>query len=356
MIQTKPPSGTVVHKHRDDNKKAPIVTVPPKFFYCQKKCPTLAIFMVKDSQLIGQPAVEKLINKKKPSPEDVRALAKPFSDILEEGIVRGLHEIIPTNQIKMLAGLKETLVRTAAAEVQSGLRFSTALTLFHQYKQKYLNDANLQIVAHTGVFLPATDQTRGQDAAHNELREALIEAIAEELSGSQLLNRMILKQLEMTPHGRKIIEDHGLTGKVSCLSEVGKITKPLTPVKPTKKGANKATESEFETARAIFAVIIHELREEVKDRARALKREKFPKPGPSRDGRTRSPSPSRTPIKLESKKTYSGGRPKNGFERPVPLVPSFPDEHRDAHRSAWVSEPMRLESKAFKKLLQRFTN
>lgn len=335
--------------------------------YCQKNCPTLTPFINirKKHQVIGQDAVEKLKQKSVPSGKEVRVDSKKMPGVLLPNTTRGLHEIVPTDQVERLARLEIEKLRHDIAEILSGARTSTALTMFNQCKPEFLADPNKQIVAHNGVFHPATRHTGGQADAHEQLRIALWEGLAiADLSGSELLIHMVNKQLEISVRGKKIMVDVGITGELSVLTQIGMISEPLgrsrltiihreesqrKPLSPealraidellTRLGLPLRPEPVEKTNRAKFAILNHEAREGVKDRVRALKRRLYPHPGPSPDGRTRSPSPSRTPLTVMHRTTYTGGDYEEGYERPLPEIPTFPTL---ADESAWVTAPQRL--------------
>jgi hypothetical protein len=339
--------------------------------YCQKSCPTLKDFLKKPDQTMrGQVAVEQLIKKEVPAKKDVRVRAKKMPGILRPGVAAGLHEIVPTNQIEILARIKDDKFRLAIGLIQSGARTSTALTIFNQYNQKYQADPDKHLVAHTGLFYPAPSHTKGQDDAHNQLRKP-IEDFAE-FSDDQMLIHFVNQHLNISPHGKKIMEDPGITGEVSILSQIGKISKSLQrsginiwyskkpfrpsavkipfdwqiePLNPSyselieKLLASIPRVEPVKTSRAKFAIKLHEQREEMKDRVRAVIDSISPNSGASPDGRIRSPSPCRTPIELHHETTYTGGDHQDGYERPLPDLPTFPTL---ADKAAWITAPQRL--------------
>lgn len=332
--------------------------------YCQKTCVTMIPFILKRERIVAQVAVNKLKQKIVPSDDNVRVTAVNMPGILQSGAGCGLHEIVPTGLRSYLAGVEDDNLRGAIAEIQSGARTSTALTMFNQYNPTHQANPNTQIAAHIGVFHPLGEHTKGQDHAHRHLSNAWREAIRFNLSGKEFLIHMVNQHLEISVRGKKIMVDVGITGELSVLSQIGRISEPLgrsrltiiyrgeserKPLTPdalkaidellTSLGLPLRPEPVEKTNRAKFAILNHEAREGVKDRVRATKRSIYPHPGPSPDGRTRSPSPCRTPLKVMHRTTYTGGDFEEGYERPLPEIPTFPTL---ADEAAWVTAPQRL--------------
>jgi len=342
--------------------------------YSQRSCPTLTPFIEKNQQIVGQDVVEKLIKKEVPGKDEVRVKPKEIPGILRcDTTTAGLHEIVPTNQRTILARIEDDKFRHAIALIQSGARTSTALTIFNQYNPKYQADPDKQLVAHSGLFYPASSHTKGQPHAHDQLRKPM-EALAD-FSGDELLIYYGNQHLNISPHGKKIMEDPGITGEVSILRQIGGISKPLKqsginfwyskepfspkllrvpddfcldevqPLDPSyseliKKLLVSIPRVEpVKTSRAKFAIKLHEPREKIKDRLRAVINSISPNPGARPNGRIRSPSPCRTPIIVDHEATYTGGDYQDGYERPLPDLPTFPTL---ADKAAWIMAPQRL--------------
>lgn len=203
--------------------------------------------------------------------------------------------------------------------------------------KKLERNQRLQIVAHTGVF-PNAAHTKGQDAAHKKLRDE-VKAVMDSgpsLSEDAILVRMVGGQLRIMPHGQQIAEDPGITGEVSILSDVRKLSEPLQKAPPED---GKSSEVENPPSRFTFAQLLHSAREKAKARLfKLIKDRKLDGAAP--------PSPRRAPLQLISSTSYSGGEPVEGepTEPPSPL-PQFSGGHPMADQAAWVTQSLRLKPK-----------
>ncbi len=250
--------------------------------------------------IVGEAAVDKLTQGVEPSSTDVRVNARPFD---ETTMGQGLHEFVVTSDRKNIAKVKNKSMRKELALAQSGARSTPALTV--------LKTDTGTIAGHTGTFVdpskPRSSQgTSGQAAAHDVLRTARSNIVTK--GNTDVVHIDVLNAgLDTLATGPELLNaTHLLT---------------LTP--------NLTTATTIEE----FAMTIHEVREGIKDRTRALRRNL---PATSKK-RTRSPSPPRAPMT----KTGKGGQ-YSKKPRKLPPVPNFPTTNTTAHMTAWATQPGRL--------------
>ncbi|CAN5492809.1 hypothetical protein BH10PSE14_BH10PSE14_45260 [soil metagenome] len=252
---------------------------------------------------------------KAPAATDVRVPA-----VKSPGLYRGsgLHEVVPTNfGAKVAKSGNEALIGA-----QSGFRTSTGRQLF--------NIGGGEVGAHT-AFAPKQQgrgytHTKGQAQAHDELRDVAEEIIDDDIDDrDEVLNKITLGHLGVTPHGQAILGSPYLTGLLpnddTSLGEVGKVKKKGKP----------------DPQRLRIAQERHREREEVKRRGRTHKRVTGSK-------LKLSPSPPRTPIDQHGKGGDYIKKPKLKDEvEPFPFDPTAGEDYEySAQVAAWLSQPQRF--------------
>lgn len=266
--------------------------------YSQKTDPTLFPYIPKGGEIIGEQAVILQLKKVNPSSAHVRVKARKLSNTT---MGQGLHEFIPTSERAKIALIKNAIMRDTVAQAQSGARSTPAL-------QPMVNPAG-GVAAHTGTFVSpskpnASQHTKGQGPAHDELRKALSATMAKgipEVVVPDILNA----QIDGTPTGPAILADApNLVGVTPNLTDVASIP--------------------------AFAEEVHERREKMKDRTRTIVGNLHP----NLRKHTRSPSPERKSLK------DGGGY--SGTHRSRSPEPKFTGNYRVAEQAAWASQSMRL--------------
>lgn len=276
--------------------------------YSQATDPTLKVFIPKGKKYVGQAAADEQMKNKTPLAGAVRVASKTIVGSNTDGA--GLHEIIPTSYRGEVLGDDDLI------GMQSGMRTSTAHTLLsHRFY-----DGSSDLGGHTGFFA-SNKGTRGQAAAHDHLREGVDEINkTPNMHRDDKINMMLNRHLETIPLGNEIVESEYIAG-----------LNPKAYDGPIEEQSGGARPNAVEMAKKI-----HESRERVKRRVRALKRA---------TGRGRSPSPPRKPINAKG----SGGEHyPAGARAPyeVEELPKFEVEagvaySESANKSAWATAPMR---------------
>jgi hypothetical protein len=285
--------------------------MPKKARYSQRGDPTLnQYFPARKTKwdIIQQEAVELEISKEMPNDKKkmdkfirVEAIRSPGRTTM--GV--GLHEVLPTSEGFYIAGLDDPEMRSIFAQLQSGLRTSTVLTLMVGKDGK--------VWAHTGTFVDpttgATQYTSGQGGAHDVLRDAMrrIEAAGDVETAEHEFYHVLLESI---PHGLRILGDTDLIKSKSTPNLLSAKTIPD------------------------LAEEVHRGREEVKSHFRSY-RSSLPD-----ETRTRTRSPSRERLSLSD--PSGGGEYLIGPSRPPEEMPQFPTERMIAHRAGWVSVPLRV--------------
>lgn len=263
--------------------------------------------------------------------DDIRARKKPRTEHIRETAVdypqfrtgQGLHELIPTNLGASLATIPNATQRHQMAQAQEGLRTTPAMTPLRSPPGA---PGPSQVGGHTGTYInPATggsSHTSVQNSAHNHLRQASAAAIKDSAQDARLLARMITAQLDVTPHGRQLMDDHSLTGAIPNRNTLGALEAPA-----KKAGPN----------RVAHAQEMHQAREEVKARGRALVRSVH-----DRTKADRSPSPERRAIKSDgSGGEYIVATTKKSRVAVLPKVKN--PALRTYLHGEWATKPMRAK-------------
>lgn len=284
--------------------------------------PTVQQYMHAKRQRMGERGGDAVRAGKKPRAEDIREAAIAYA---QYRIGQGLHEWIPTNMGATLAAIPDPVQRDQMAQAQEGLRSTPAMTPMRSAPG---TAGPASVGGHTGTYINeltgGSTNTSVQKQAHDHLRQATLAAIAGNAQAESLVVHMTNAQLEITPHGRQLVDDASLTGAVPNRKVLGALETPATPAGPN---------------RVAHAQEIHEAREEVKARGRALVRS-IPSRGPA----DRSPSPERHPINADG----SGGHhiAQTTATSRVALLPHFSNPNYQTYLQAeWVSQPMRARRK-----------
>lgn len=304
-------------------KRKRMQSLPEPRVFSQKTSSRTNGFLKKNEAIIGEAAVRKLQSGMVPSANEIRAAAIK-SDLTHRGA--GLHEVVVTNFRSDIAKNPDENVRSMAAQAQSGLRLSTALTLLRSPEK------GASIGGHTGALLSSPSASArfvclaGQAKAHDVLRQAFQDAIElPDLKDTEFLVSMANAQLSIMPPGIDVLREPALEGVVPNLIVAD--GKAMGPASEAKKGGTGAREE--------FIKIYDVGREIFKDRTRAVKR--------SIDGevaRVASPSPER---KAYDGSPSSGNYIEGPVPRALPQIPAVAADFKTAHLGAWMTESMRLE-------------
>lgn len=283
-------------------------SVPKRPKYEQRKDRTLSPFMRKGESIVGERAVEGQSKKRKVTSEDVRVVARGSSQTLRN---EGLHEVIPTNKRNEMEGRKHL------SHIQSGLRTSPSTTVFRR------KDGELG--GHTQTFVKRSGQgsthTKGQGPAHDELRDEFVTVKKRKLSEPASSASMMSRQLRITASGPEIMKSDYLTDALpNSLSAKGPLESPKAKSKPN---------------RTSFARSTHSKREQAKQRYYQFVQQEVPE---KEVFQFAPPSPMRAPMEQDG---TGGGYLRAPF--PLPQIPEFPTEQRQAHTTAWMTQPLRSE-------------
>ncbi len=201
------------------------------------------------------------------------------------------------------------------AHIQSGLRTSPSTTVFRR------KDGELG--GHTQTFVKRSGQgsthTKGQGPAHDELREELHLAKKRKLSEPGTSASLLSRQLRITASGPEILKSDYLTDAL--------------PNSRSAKGALESPSAKKKPNRINFAKETHRRREHAKERYFAFTQQEVPS---SEISRFPPPSPPRAPLNEDGS---GGGHLSAPF--PLPQIPLFPSDARQAHATAWLTEPLR---------------
>ncbi|CAM1356332.1 hypothetical protein [Tenacibaculum halocynthiae] len=284
--------------------KANQVIHKPKFkTYSHRKDPSLIPYLTNKETIIREDAVKKQ-RQKQQSLLKIRVAAKKMKNTT---MGQGFHEILPTSEGTKVSKITDDKMRDVAAQIQSGMRTTPALTPLVNPKGG--------TSGHTGTYVDpkkttASQYTNGQAGAHDELRKAFEEGLKTK-DEDLLFQYMLQGNLDTTPPGIDMIRDTNLQGKIPNLQDVTNITE--------------------------FARIHNKNREKAKDRARTIW-EKLPAASRSK---AREPSPEREPIDQFGK---GGEYSKKKQKRSRSPEPTFPATDKYAHKAAWSTESMRLDT------------
>ena len=283
--------------------------------YRQEDDPTVMPFLGKGHSYMGEKALDKQLSGKTPNSSDIRVPAIKSPGLFSGS---GLHEVVPTNLgSKVAKSGNESLMGA-----QSGFRTSTGKQMF--------NIEGGEVGVHTG-FAPkqkgrGSTQTKGQSKAHDEMRDMTDDIMEDEVDDrDEVINSLLLRHLEVTPHGQSILKSTYLTGSFPNSHNNLGLFGPINPNGP------------IDPQRLRVAQDRHNEREEVKRRGRTHKRS-------TGNPRARSPSPPRTPIDNQGK---GGGYKQNPtLQDEVLPFPFIPDEGEDydyvANVTSWMSQPQRF--------------
>jgi hypothetical protein len=275
----------------------------PKYVvYNQTADPTLAPYLPKGSSIIASNAVKN--QRKKQNPGKIRVDARKMKNTT---MGQGLHEVLPTSEGPKVSKIAKDPMRDMAAQIQSGMRTTPALTP--------LVNPHGGTSGHTGTYVHpakprASQNTSGQAGAHDVLRKALQDGLKTD-DPEQLFYTMAEANLRTVPSGEDMLADGNLTGCTPNLTD--------------------AVDS-VELAR-----IVHERREKAKDRTRTV----YDSMPPKSKKNLREPSPERESIDKHGK---GGGYAKKKQKRDRSPEPKFPATDTHAHKAAWLTESMRLDS------------
>ncbi len=284
--------------------------------YDQSSDDTVRPFLSSGDSYMGEKALDKQLSGKNPTASDVRVKAVK-SKGLRGG--SGLHEVVPTNLgSKVTKSGNESLMGA-----QSGFRTSTG-------KQMFNIDGN-EVGLHTG-FAPkksgrGSTHTKGQSKAHDQMRDTVDEIIDNDIDDrDEVLNKLLLQHVNVTPHGQSILGSDYLTGSFpnddGGLGAFGPID-PKGTIDPQRLATTRKRHSE---------------REDVKRRGRTHKRS-------TKRKRLRSPSPPRSLIDPHGKGGDYIQNPK--MEDEVEMFPFDPEIGEDydysANVSSWFSQPQRFK-------------
>jgi hypothetical protein len=284
--------------------------------YSQDTDDTVTPFLSSGYSFMGERALDKQLLGKTPTSGDIRVNAVK-SDGLRGG--SGLHEVVPTNLgSKVAKSGNESLIGA-----QSGFRTSTGKQMF--------NIEGDEVGVHTG-FAPkltgrGSTHTKGQSKAHDEMRDVVDDIMEDEVDDrDEVINALLLRHLEVTPHGQNILNSDYLTGSYPNDHHNLGMFGPINP-----KGT-------IDPQRLNQAQQRHDEREKVKRRGRTHKRA-------TGNQRARSPSPPRTPIDPFGK--GGGYIQKPTLQDEVEAFPFDPEIGEDYEYSAnvtsWMSQPQRFK-------------
>lgn len=284
--------------------------------YDQSSDDTVTPFLGKGQSYMGEKALDKQLSGKTPTSSDIRVNAVKSKDLRGGS---GLHEVVPTNLgSKVMKSGNESLMGA-----QSGFRTSTGKQMF--------NIEGDEVGLHTG-FAPkksgrGSTHTKGQSKAHDQMRETVDEIIDNDIDDrDEVLNKLLLQHVNVTPHGQSILESDYLTGSYpndhGGLGEFGPRSKKG-PIDPQRLQISRKRHAE---------------REEVKRRGRTHKRS-------TKRKRLRSPSPPRSLIDQHGNGGDYIQNPK--MEDEVEAFPFNPEVGEDydytAQISSWFSQPQRFK-------------
>lgn len=167
----------------------------------------------------------------------------------------GFHELVPTDLRHKIIG------KPVTAYLQSGARTSTDMTI--------LANKSGGISGHTGMFPKAagtgSTNTKGQEAAHDDLRAISLTAAETTTSESEVLSYLSASTRTLA-HGRQILESDDLTGGIPNLAGAF----AFEPVKSRPGRQRLRTARELHRFRETFKDRIQEQREALNQlRARA---------------------------------------------------------------------------------------
>ena len=273
-------------------------------FYAQHLDPTLAHYIPPGQSIVMERAVRMMRSGRRVRGVPVRVRARPFEHTT---MGQGLHEVLPTSERDRISNISSPELRDTMAQDQSGNRTTPAV-------QTMWDPEGRRIVGHTGTFVhPANRRssqgTRGQSAAHDQLRAAHLEIIKRQDPPGVAAVNSLVAGLDNTPSGREMLQDPGLEAFT-----------------PNYTRASNSRE---------LAAEIHNRREHMKDRVATL-RAGLPE---SERNLARPTSPQRTLMGAE----FGGDGRYAGRKRKRSPEPEFPDEYTIAHMTAWATQPMRLD-------------